>query len=550
MLSRMTHAAMAAACARSYVRFRDQRFQLEAVQRRKLKQLLQQVASTRISPPWQGEIPSWESFRNTYPVTRYADWQAAIRDQRQGRQNLTGSPVVRYQPTSGSSEKLKMIPYTRAFLKELDGAIGPWLASMYRRYPGLKGGAHYWSVSWLPQNQHEELRGNLNDDSELMGGAKRWLASHAQAVSPDVALAASPGDAMFASLCYLTARADLRMLSVWSPTFALQMLDSLPAWGDEIVRVLSSGSWGARQPALSSLKAPRNPARAMVLVKALQESPHDAARVLWPDLALVSAWDTADASPWAEQLRQRLPQSGFEGKGLWATEGVVTIPVDGHYPLAYQSHVYEFEDLQSGRILAPWELREGDEVSPILSGGNGLLRYQLDDRMVVSEMWGGVPCFTFLGRRNGVDLVGEKMSPDAARAALQGVASHHGLEPVTLLAMDGQGRGKSAYIAIFSQAGRTLEPIFQEQVGRDVEEALKGHFHYALARDLQQLQPATAVVVADGWQLYQQIAMAGGMIEGNIKPEPVRKVTREAFCRVLPEPGLRLAARAEAAGAA
>ncbi len=550
MLTRMTHAAMAAACYRSYARFRDQRFDLEKVQRLKLKNLLRQVAAARIQPAWQGDIPSWESFRQAYPVTRYADWQKAIRDQRQGRENLTSSPIVRYQPTSGSSEKLKMIPYTRAFLKELDGAIGPWLASMYRRHPGLKGGAHYWSVSWLPQNQYEDLRGNLNDDSELMGGAKRWLASHAQAVSPDVALASSPGDVAFASLCYLVARSDLRMLSVWSPTFALQLLDSLPLWGEEIQRVLVSGSWGARQTALASLKAPRNPARATVLDRAMQEQPHDAARLLWPDLALVSAWDTADAAPWAQQLRGRLPQAGFEGKGLWATEGVVTIPVDGLYPLAYQSHVYEFEDLRSGGILAPWELREGDEVSPILSGGNGLLRYQLDDRMVVSGFWGGLPCFSFLGRRNGVDLVGEKMSPEAARQALQDVAARHGLEPVTLLAVDGQGRGKSAYVAIFSQPGKTLEPMFQEQVGRDVEAALGGHFHYALARDLQQLVPATAVVVADGWQLYQQIAMAGGMIEGNIKPEPVRKVPRDAFCRVLPEPGLRLSMRAQAAGAA
>ena len=110
---------------------------------------------------------------------------------------------------------------------------------------------------------------------------------------------------------------------------------------------------------------------------------------------------------------------------------------------------------------------------------------------------------------------------------------------VTLLAVDGQGRGKSAYVAIFSQPGQTLEPIFPEHVGQAVERSLGTHFHYALARDLQQLEPATAVVVADGWQLYQQIAMAGGMIEGNIKPEPVRKVPREAFCKVLPEPGLR-----------
>lgn len=539
MLSRLTHAALHAACAGSARRFSDQRFDLERIQRQKLESLLKQVAASRIQPTWQGGIPSWESFRDAYPLTKYADWQKAIRDQRMGKESLVDSPLVRYQPTSGSSEKLKLIPYTRRFLDELDAAIGPWLAGMYRRFPGLKGGVHYWSVSWLPQNQYDDLRGNLNDDSELMGGVKRLLAAHSQAVSPDVALAASPDDALFATLCYLVARPDLRMLSVWSPTFALQMLDSLPAWGAAIAAVLRSGHWGERAGSLASLKAPRAPQRADLLTRVLDESPLGAAARLWPDLALVSAWDTADAAPWAEQLKGRLPHAGFEGKGLWATEGVVTIPVDGRYPLAYRSHVYEFEDLATGQLLAPWQLKEGDEVSPVISGGNGLLRYQLEDRLVVTEHWGAVPCFRFLGRRNGTDLVGEKMSPDAARQTLLAVGEAHGLEPVTLLAVDGQGRGKSGYVAVFSRAGQPLEPIFPESVGQAVEASLKSHFHYALARDLRQLEPATAVVVADGWKLYQQVAMAAGMIEGNIKPEPVRKVPRDAYCRFLPEPGLR-----------
>jgi hypothetical protein len=363
------------------------------VQRLKLKNLLRQVAAARIQPAWQGDIPSWESFRQAYPVTRYADWQKAIRDQRQGRENLTSSPIVRYQPTSGSSEKLKMIPYTRAFLKELDGAIGPWLASMYRRHPGLKGGAHYWSVSWLPQNQYEDLRGNLNDDSELMGGAKRWLASHAQAVSPDVALASSPGDAMFASLCYLVARSDLRMLSVWSPTFALQLLDSCcRCGGEEIQRVLVSGSWGARQTALASLKAPRNPAgsRQAAGSHAMQELSACTRRAccgrIWrwcrPGIRRMLRPGPGNCASVCRNPR-------FEGKGLWATEGVVTIPVDGFYPLAYQSHVYEFEDLRYGRQFSrPGSCGRATRSARSFPAVTALLRYQLDDRMVVSELVG------------------------------------------------------------------------------------------------------------------------------------------------------------------
>ena len=211
----------------------------------------------------------------------------------------------------------------------------------------------------------------------------------------------------------------------------------------------------------------------------------------------------------------------------------MTIPVDDHYPLAYQSHVYEFEDLASGRIYAPWELREGDEVSPIISGGNGLLRYRLDDRLVVTGFWGSVPCFRFLGRRYGVDMVGEKLSPDAARQAMLSAGKSHGLEPVTLLAVDAPTGCRPGYVAVFSEAGAS-GTRFVQTAGEEVERELATHFHYELARDLGQLAPVRALVAADGWKLYQQIAVAGGMIEGNIKPEPVRRVPWQAVAKVIP----------------
>jgi hypothetical protein len=89
-------------------------------------------------------------------------------------------------------------------------------------------------------------------------------------------------------------------------------------------------------------------------------------------------------------------------------------------------------------FLASWELKEGDIVSPIITSSNGLLRYQLDDRVQVSGFWQGVPCLQFLGRRFGVDMVGEKMSPDAARGAMTQVAQKFDLESISLMAVNGE----------------------------------------------------------------------------------------------------------------
>lgn len=532
MLNRLTHLALRLACWRGDQRFRAGSHSLEQVQRTRLARILGQIEL----PEGEAPVTSWEEFRTRFPLTRYADWRDRVEAQRQGGKPLSRSRLVRYQPTSGSSEKLKLIPYTEDFLRDLDHAIAPWVASLYRQHAGLRSGVHYWSVSWLPESQRHLLDGNFNDDSELLGGAKRLLAAYSQAVPAGVAFAGRADDAQFATLAYLLAREDVRMLSVWSPTFALQMLEAIQTWGSELVNVLQQGHWGSRAQSLANLQAPRSAARAATLKAALQAPAAELGTRLWPDLALVSAWDTADAAPWAAQLRMRFPQASFEGKGLWATEGVVTIPYEGRYPLAYQSHFYEFERLSDGQVLASWELKEGDEVSPILTTGNGFLRYRLDDRLAVTGFFNQIPCFQFLGRRFGVDLVGEKMAPEAARQMLAETALAFDLEPVTLLAVDAAGQGRSRYVAMFGRGpGATAALPQGDELAAAVEAGLRRHFHYELARDLKQLEPATAVVLDDGWAAYQKVAVAGGMIAGNIKPEPLRRIPLAVLRTALPE---------------
>lgn len=54
---------------------------------------------------------------------------------------------------------------------------------------------------------------------------------------------------------------------------------------------------------------------------------------------------------------------------------------------------------------------------------------------------------------------------------------------------------------------------------------MREHFHYELARDLGQLDQPQIFYVDNGWEGYKQVVVREGMIEGNIKPEPLKKVT-------------------------
>ena len=239
--------------------------------------------------------------------------------------------------------------------------------------------------------------------------------------------------------------------------------------------------------------------------------------MLWNKLTLISSWDTASAEHWAAILKQKISGIAFEGKGLWATEGVVTIPLDGHYPLMYQSHFYEFLDLDDQQVYPAWQLKMGQHVSPILTTGSGLTRYIIDDELVVTDFYQNVPCFRFMGRKMTVDLVGEKINHFIALIVIEHFKQHDYL-PMSLLGIE-QSLHKKPHYVLLSEGNS--EAIADSSV---LDQLLKKNFHYELARNLGQLDEPSVKHVDDAWDYYKKLAMHNGMIEGNIKPEPLKKI--------------------------
>lgn len=522
---RLLHSLVAPGC-RSFER---QAGELESVQRGLLHRWLQRVARSPqgrrdgVDADW-----SWEDYARQMPVRGYADYAQALETQRRTRSGeLIASPVMRYQPTSGSTSAVKWVPYTKQFLDEMDSAITAWVGDLYRQFPEQASGTHYWSLSWIPTELRQQTAGDINDDMKMLSLGKRALAYLTQAVPQEIALAQTSDDSLFTTLAWLASDEQLAFVSVWSPTFAIGALEHLGLWREDLAACLRSGDWGARRQRMPrSVRCPRSTRAAALLAR--WDGRPDAAffRELWPRLGVLSSWDTAAAAPWAAKLRSLLPQARFQGKGLWATEGVVTIPFDNRFPLAYTSHVFEFEDVQTHRILPPWELQLGQEVIPILTTGSGFGRYRMSDVVRVDGRLGDVPCFTFLGRNDGVDLVGEKISATTAQQLLDSLRLPAGTLPVTLLALD-HARGETPGYVLLAEVGAetaTAQSIsrLQQDLAAQVESGLQRHFHYQLARELGQLAAAQCVAQPRMRDTYLEQCRLRGMVEGNIKIEPLR----------------------------
>lgn len=458
-----------------------------------------------------------DEFRQRVAVSEYEDWQPFINRQRTSDTHiLTTEDCQRYQPTSGSTSQIKWIPYTPAFLHELDQTISPWVADLYQRFPGIRRGRHYWSLSWVP-SELRSAAASVNDDLQLLPWWKRLFMRHTMAVPEQVSLAPSSELSLFASLCYLCASRDLTLMSVWSPTFLLSLLEQLGQQREAVAQVLEQGQWGTEQSGLDFLPPPGNRTNAAIL-RAWNGQPNaNITRQLWPQLALISAWDTSSSASWAQQLQQLFPQAAFQGKGLWATEGVITFPYADQYPLALQSHFYEFENLANGELLYSWELQPGMRVRPIITTGNGLLRYRTKDQLEVEGFLHQCPTLRFISRLSGTDLVGEKMAPEGALQIMQELQQSLPIQPLSLLAVPAaDGLARATYVLLANG-----DPALTDSAAAQLEQQLAQHFHYQLARELGQLDAARVILTDNAVGLYNQLRMGAGAVAGNIKAEPL-----------------------------
>jgi hypothetical protein len=478
----------------------------------------------KVTSDWDYDI-----FSSQIPVTDYKDYEKSILNQMENKSNEICIDCNRYQPTSGSTSGRKWIPYSKEFTQELNMAIGPWIGNLYSTYPRIKGGKHYWSLSWMPNELREKLK-DL-DDLNVFSKWQQVIMRMTMASPNSVSHAKTAESAQLATLAWLCSCEDLTMLFVWSPTFALNLMDDLKKYKESLIIILKYGEWGKYQDQLNEVECPKSKRASNILEKWDEELSTSFLNLLWPKMSLISCWDTASSKPWATKLRNLFNNSSFQGKGLFATEGVVTIPFNGRYVLSYKSHFYEFEVLdeskesedQPNRIIPSWELKNGMIVSPLITTGSGFFRYKIKDRLEVVDFMNKCPCLVFKGRMGDVDLVGEKTSPEMVE--LMFLKIEEKFPTIKCLSLIGvEDLNNKPYYICLCESENENEKI---EISQFIESELKDNFHYTLARDLGQLNHCTVMIKINAWNTYQNILISKGMIKGDIKLEILTTVNSD-----------------------
>jgi hypothetical protein len=471
-----------------------------------------------------GKIRNYAEFRERVPIVDYDEldpWIARIMKGEQGV--LTWEPVTHLVPTSGSTSGRKLIPFTAAFQREIDAAIGPWIVDLCRQHPSVPFGPAYWSISpAIPAfaDEGSAVPVGFDDDSAYLGRFKQRLAEVTFAVPSALRQVRDIECSRYLTLLCLVREPELRLVSVWHPSFLTLLLDALLSCWEELLDDLDHG--GCRRASALPRKISRafdaapQPRRANELRCANPATP----QTLWPRLRVVSCWGDGQAALAAADLQRRLPHASIQAKGLLATEAFVSIPFGAQHPIAVTSHFFEFANA-NGETLLAHELSPGESYEVIVTTAGGLWRYRLGDVIEVDGFVAATPSLRFVGRGGCVsDLCGEKLAETFVTRAITAACASCGFEPrFAMLAPDPEPAGRWSYTLF-------VEGELPRELPARLDDELRKNPHYALCRDLSQLGPLRCFQIGRG--AYQTFCTAGiseGRRLGDIKPQALSSRT-------------------------
>lgn len=301
----------------AYLRFCRALHEPEAVQQQKLRTYLECNIHTAFGKAHNFDaIRNYGEFIRRVPMADFESFEPWISRIHHGESKvLTREPVTHLVPTSGSMGARKLIPFTGGLQHEFNAAIGPWLVDLQKQSPGIIGGPAYWSVTPSLNEtsvQDSAVPVGFDADTAYLGGARRRLAEAVMAVPSSVQHAESVEAFRYETLLHLLRCRELRLISVWHPSFLTLLLDALPECWEGLLNDIANGRNGSFAPMHGR----------SVELRAV--GPRDVA-LFWPKLRAISCWGDGHAEIGVAELRSRFPDTPIQRKGLLATEAVVTM---------------------------------------------------------------------------------------------------------------------------------------------------------------------------------------------------------------------------------
>lgn len=492
-----------------------------------------------------------KDFQKKVPLLDYEPYIPYIRRICEGEKKiLTQEAVLNIGVSSGSTSASKYVPYTKELKKQFQSALGAWIFDLYTQKPKLLSGRAYWSITPAALKNKKTECGipiGFEDDSEYFGLFEKLMLKFLLVMPPEVCKIEDMPSFRYVTLLFLLKAADLALISIWNPTFLIillkPVLDYLPLIIEDIKNgaISCPGNINAEIKSKLIKKLPPDKKRAEELN--LIFTRHKAGKLtkplfeeIWPNLTLISCWTDASAAPYAEDLKRYFPNVEVQGKGLLATEGFVSFPVEGSSGcvLAVKSHFFEFIEADDSnnlnkvnvKLKLAHQLEKGKKYSVVITGGGGLYRYKLQDIIEVIGFKKEYPLIRFAGKASKVsDLFGEKLNEYHVSSVLSGLFAKYNISPSFFMVAPEKNKDRCFYV-LFIEMKKNGQPrenlsAILNNLAREFEEKLLENYHYSYCRKLTQLSVSRIFIIscgADAIEIYNSVCESLGQRGGDIKP--------------------------------
>lgn len=473
-------------------------------------------------------IHSIEDYRQKVPLTSYEDYIPHVNDiMETGGPVLVEEPILLMELSSGSTSASKHIPYTKGLKTDFMMGIKPWLYDLYSRRSKLLKGRAYWSISPVKARGAKTKSGitiGFEEDTGYFDWIQTMLFNRLFVVPSDIKQVTNIEDFRYVTMAYLVREKNLSLISVWNPSFLSLLLDCFVAYKEEIIRDIEVGVLnvpsGNPLP-VRIIKGFKKDKKRANHLRNITQSDVDFSKI-WPIMDTISCWDQGNSEGLALKLNDFFTQVTIQGKGLLATECLVTIPFIGiGHIVAYQSHFFEFMDFETGDLLLLNELICYRRYTVIVTTRGGLYRYQLHDLVEVVGFYVKIPLLKFISKSEHIlDFFGEKLHGHHVKEALDQLelpSDFYFLAPIE----DTLGFRYCLYI----EAQQHHQSIEIQTVLQRLEAMLCENFHYEYARHLKQIGHVGCYIMNFGAKkaYYDYLDNNEGMKLGDIKYQVIHK---------------------------
>ena len=487
----------------------------ESAQRKILSRIIKGNSNTEFGIKNSfASIKTPEDFQTLVPVRTYEDFLPFIESVARGSKKiLTDEEVRLFEPTSGSSSSSKLIPYTTGLKEDFRKGLDPWIFSLYFGHPELFGGSVYWSITPSHSEKRYTESGipvGFAKDQEYFGGIQKWVLDTIMAVPSEVKNIKEIADFRYCTLLFLVSRRDLRLISVWNPTYLSLLLKDLETLFSEIISDFNSGRISRlegvdeetrgileRRLRISSgrireLEAVRKRRHGLELLEN-SDSGRNLYEEIWPELKVISCWCDGNAEYQVGEIKKMFSRAEIQPKGLLSTEALVSFPFFGEYSLlSVNSHFFEFEEWDGNpgkqKFFPAHQLQKGKQYKVVVTTNGGLYRYALGDIVEICDFWKKVPVMRFVGRSDKVvDLVGEKLNEILAERFVGETLKKFDISPLFwMVAPQKLDLGCYRY-TLFMELRDFVEKDILVKLAEAIDGKFKENYHYRYARILGQL---------------------------------------------------------------